>query len=116
MLQDSRFSSNLLLHLLYAFEACFRANKHDLRIRPVFHRKERRVRAHIAICYMAFCCLQHVRHRLAAHGDRMSPDRIRRALNDLQIGILHDARRSRTVRPAKRGVVRTREKSTARWG
>ena len=81
---------------LSEIEACFRANKHDLRIRPVFHRKERRVRAHIAICYMAFCCLQHVRHRLAAHGDRMSPDRIRRALNDLQIGILHDARRSRT--------------------
>ena len=72
------------------------AMKCALSFRPVFHRKERRVRAHIAICYMAFCCLQHVRHRLAAHGDRMSPDRIRRALNDLQIGILHDARRSRT--------------------
>ena len=89
-------SSALQYRGLSEIEACFRANKHDLRIRPVFHRKERRVRAHIAICYMAFCCLQHVRHRLAAHGDRMSPDRIRRALNDLQIGILHDARRSRT--------------------
>jgi len=26
---------------------------------------KRRVRAHIAICYMAFRCLQHLRHRLA---------------------------------------------------
>ena len=71
-------------------EACFRVNKHDLGIRPVFHWKESRVRAHIAICYMAFCCLQQVRYRLAAQGHRMSANRIRRALNDLEISILHE--------------------------
>ncbi len=54
------------------------------------------MRAHIAICCMALCCLQHVRHRLAVQGRRMSPDRIRRALNDLQVSILHDTKGSRT--------------------
>ena len=73
---------------LSEIEACFRANKHDLKIRPIFHWRDRRIRAHIAICYMAFCCLQHLRHRLAARGHRMSPDRIRRALNELEISVL----------------------------
>ena len=41
----------------WEIEACFRTHKHDLKIRPVFHWKPRRIRAHIAICYMAFCCL-----------------------------------------------------------
>ena len=70
-------------------EACFRANKHDLRIRPVFHWKPDRIRAHIAICYMAYVCLQHLRHRLAARGHPMSPDRIRRALGGLHYTILN---------------------------
>ncbi len=74
---------------LWEIEACFRVNKHDLRIRPVFHWVKRRVRAHIAICYMAFCCLQHLRHRLALSGHPMSPDVIRRELNALQISVLH---------------------------
>ena len=73
---------------LSEIEACFRANKRDLRIRPVFHWRPRRIRAHIAICYMAFCCLQHLRRRLAARGHPMSPDRIRRALNELQFSVL----------------------------
>ena len=73
---------------LSEIEACFRANKHDLKIRPIFHWRDRRIRTHIAICYMAFCCLQHLRHRLAARGRRMSPDRIRRAPHELEISIL----------------------------
>ena len=39
---------------------------------------------------MAFCCLQHLRHRLQARGQRMSPDRIRRALNEMEISILYE--------------------------
>ena len=34
---------------LAEIEACFCTNKHDLRIRPVFHWKDRRIRAHIAL-------------------------------------------------------------------
>ena len=73
---------------LSEIEACFRASRHDLRIRPVFHWRPRRIRARTAICYMAFCCLQHLRRRLEARGHPMSPDRIRRALNELQFSVL----------------------------
>ena len=47
-----------------------------------------RVRAHIAICYMAFCCLQHLRKRLKMLGHPMSPSRTRKELNAVQVSIL----------------------------
>ncbi len=75
-------------HQLWLIETCFRTNKHDLKIRPVYHWTPRRIQAHIAICYMAFCCLQHLRKRLQMLGHPMSPARIRRELDRLQISIL----------------------------
>ena len=75
-------------HGLWEVEHCFRTNKHDLRVRPVFHWKPERVRAHIAICYMAFCCLQHLRLRLRRLGRPMSPEALRRELNALQLSVL----------------------------
>ncbi|WP_419739711.1 IS1634 family transposase [Ruegeria sp.] len=75
-------------HQLWEIEACFRTNKHDLKIRPIYHWSPRRVRAHIAICYMAFCCLQHLRKHLDLLGHPMSPARIRNELNALQLSIL----------------------------
>ena len=41
------------------------------------------IRAHIAICYMAFCCIQHLRRRLRLLGHTM-----RRQLNALQYSVL----------------------------
>lgn len=35
-------------------EAAFRIQKSDLRIRPIWHQKEERVKAHILVCYLAF--------------------------------------------------------------
>ena len=35
-------------------EAAFRINKSELGIRPVFHQKERRVRSHILVCFLAY--------------------------------------------------------------
>ena len=86
----------------WEIEACFRTNKHDLKIRPIFHWKPRRIRGHIAICYMAFCCLQHLRHRLAIRGTPMSPAAIRRALNSLQFSLLeHNKTRQQFAMPSK---------------
>ena len=35
-------------------EAAFRIQKSDLRIRPVWHQKEKRVQAHILVCFLAY--------------------------------------------------------------
>ncbi len=77
---------------LAEIEACFRTSKHDLRIRSISHWKEHRVRSHLAICYMAFCCLQHLRYGLRVRGHRMSARRIQDALHRMQISLLHDTR------------------------
>ncbi len=41
------------IHLTEA-EAAFRIQKSDLRIRPLWHQKEERVQAHIAVCFLAY--------------------------------------------------------------
>jgi len=35
-------------------EAAFRIHKSDLRLRPVWHQKEERIRAHILVCFLAY--------------------------------------------------------------
>ena len=46
---------------LYAIEHSFREMKSDLEVRPVFHWTERRVRAHFALCYLAFAALKRLK-------------------------------------------------------
>lgn len=72
----------------WQIEACFRIDKHDLRIRPIFHWAERRIRARVAICYMAFCCLRHLRRRLAMIGHPTSADETRRELGAVGMWIM----------------------------
>jgi transposase len=40
---------------LWQAEAAFRIQKSELSIRPVWHQKAERVKAHILVCYLAFC-------------------------------------------------------------
>ena len=35
-------------------EAAFRVHKSDLQLRPVWHQKEKRVQAHILVCFLAY--------------------------------------------------------------
>ena len=50
---------------LWRIEQGFRVLKGTLEVRPVFHWTERRVRAHLAICYAAFALLRLLRWRYA---------------------------------------------------
>jgi transposase len=49
---------------LWQIEEAFRITKTDLKIRPVYHWKESRIRAHIAICFMAYTLIAQIRYRL----------------------------------------------------
>jgi transposase len=40
---------------LVAIEAAFKNLKGDLQLRPIFHRKEQRIEAHIFVAYLAYC-------------------------------------------------------------
>ena len=81
---------------LWRVEESFRITKHDLKVRPVFHWKPERVKAHIAIAFMAFACVRHLTCRIAMQQrERMSPERIRQALAARQCSIIRDAKSGR---------------------
>lgn len=75
-------------HGLWQIEQCFRVSKHDLKIRPVFHWTPRKVKAHIAICFMALTCVRYLNYRLKTQGINLSEQAIRNALLQVQISIL----------------------------
>lgn len=39
---------------LWRIEKAFRISKHDLKIRPIYHRLEKRIEAHICLCFAAY--------------------------------------------------------------
>jgi transposase len=78
-------------HGLWQVEESFRISKHDLRVRPVFLWNANRIRAHIAICYMAFSLIRFLQNKLRKEANiRFSPEKIRSELYRIQDSILVD--------------------------
>jgi transposase len=75
---------------LWQIEAAFRVNKHDLKMRPIFHWKPLRIKAHILICFMAYSVATHVRYKLQKSHIKLSFEEIRDELNRLQVSIVRD--------------------------
>ena len=75
---------------LWQVEEAFRINKHDLKIRPVFHWKPSRVRAHLAISFASFCLVKYMEHRVRLQYKKLSPEVIRQSLIRSQVSILFD--------------------------
>jgi transposase len=91
-------------HGLWQIEDCFRIDKHDLRMRPVFHWTPNRIRAHIAICFVAFSLIRFLQHHLKQELDeRFSARRISLELNSVQESILYDVNKklNKYVIPSK---------------
>ena len=76
-------------HGLWQVEESFRIEKHDLRVRPMFHWSARRIRAHITICFIAFALIRFLQHRIKKElKESFSAERIRRELFRIQDSIL----------------------------
>jgi transposase len=77
---------------LWQVEETFRLSKHDLRIRPIFHWKEERIRAHIALCFMALTCIRWLTYtyNLTHPTQPLSAERIRNELAHVQLTTLED--------------------------
>jgi transposase len=71
---------------LVKIEDCFRVNKTDLKMRPIYHYKPERIKAHIAICYMAFALIRQIEYRVKLT-KKLSPARIIEELNGVQASI-----------------------------
>ena len=90
---NTKLSNEELIHQysnLWQVEESFRITKHDLKIRPIYHWKPQRVKAHLAISFMAYTLVRHLEHRVRLQYIKLSPEKIRKILLSIQISILYD--------------------------
>jgi len=90
-------------HGLWQVEDSFRIEKHDLRVRPVFHWTARRIKAHIAICFVAFALIRFLQYQIKQKtSEHFSAERIREELYRIQESVLiNTADNNRYVVPSK---------------
>lgn len=87
---------------LWQVEESFRISKHDLKIRPIYHWSPQRVKAHIAISFMAFACVRHLEYRIKMQYKKLSPEVIRKELLKVQASIIKDSKTNkRYLLPSK---------------
>ncbi|MCK4440637.1 MAG: IS1634 family transposase [Sulfurovaceae bacterium] len=77
---------------LWQVEESFRITKHDLKIRPIYHWKPSRVKAHLAISFMAYSIVRHLEYKVKLLYKKLSPQKIRTALLGVQASILYDTK------------------------
>jgi transposase len=73
---------------LWVIEESFRINKHNLKMRPIYHFTPNRIQAHIVICYMVFTLVRHLQYQLKEVSQSMGAFRIIEALRDVQASIM----------------------------
>jgi transposase len=82
---------------LWKIEESFRINKHTLSMRPIFHFKPERIKAHIAICYMAFSVLRNMEYKVKLT-QKISPERMIDELVNVQASLYRHTPTNRLYR------------------
>ena len=88
---DSKMSDEEILsqyNNLWQVEESFRITKHDLKIRPIYHFKPKRVRAHLAISFGAYMLSRYLEYRVRVQFKKLSPKRIKNLLLGVQTSIV----------------------------
>lgn len=74
---------------LWRIEKAFRISKTDLKIRPIFHRKQKRIEAHICLNFVAYKVYKELERRLKEKKSELSPEKVIEILQSIyQIEIL----------------------------
>jgi len=60
---------------LWKIEKAFRVSKHDLKIRPIYHRLHRRIEAHITINFVAYKIYKELERQLKKKNAKISPQK-----------------------------------------
>jgi len=60
---------------LWKIEKAFRISKHDLKIRPIYHRLQRRIEAHITINFVAYKVYKELERQLKEKNATISPEK-----------------------------------------
>jgi len=61
---------------LWQIENAFRVAKNELKIRPIFHRVQRRIEAHICLCFTAFMVYKELERQLRIKKTELSPAKV----------------------------------------
>jgi len=70
---------------LTQIEAVFRSLKSELGIRPIYHRLEHRVDAHILVAFLAYCLQVTLKNRLQIHAPGLTPAAVLEKLGTIQM-------------------------------
>lgn len=68
---------------LWVVEKAFRISKTDLKARPIYHRKNQRIKAHICICFMAYTLYKELERRLNKHKTKISIETAIKEIKDI---------------------------------
>jgi transposase len=74
---------------LTQIESVFRSLKSELGIRPVYHRLEHRVDAHILVAFLAYCLQVTLKNRLKIHAPGLTPAAVLEKLAAIQMIDVH---------------------------
>jgi transposase len=84
---------------LWHIEDCFRVSKSDLKIRPIYHWTSERVRAHIAICFIALLMERYLENQvLVRRHVNLSAQRIKDALLKVNSTLIKDTENDKLYR------------------
>ena len=61
---------------LWKIEKAFRISKHDLKVRPIYHRLQRRIEAHITINFVAYKVYKELERQLKEKKSDLSPEKV----------------------------------------
>jgi len=73
---------------LLVIEESFRINKHNLKMRPIYHFTPKRIYAHITICFLTYTLVRQIQHILKQNKLELSIETIREELLDVQASII----------------------------
>ena len=84
---------------LWHIEDCFRVSKSDLAIRPIYHWTSRRIRAHVAICFLALLMERYLeKHLRVRRRVKFSARRIKDALLLVNSTLIKDTENDKMYR------------------
>lgn len=75
---NSRMSKEAVIEnysQLWKIEKAFRVTKHDLKVRPIFHRKHERIEAHVCISFAAYLVYKELERQLKLSNAPFSPEK-----------------------------------------
>ena len=76
---------------LWQIEETFRITKHDLKLRPIYHYKPSRIKAHIALCFLSLTLMRHLQLNLKRKNINISMNKLNDELRRLQHSICKDS-------------------------